>query len=447
MNAREIALKTLYRVNEEGAFLNAALDKSLESSGLKPVDKAFVSELVHGVVRWKLTLDYIIEKFSRMRMDKISPWILNILRLGIYQVIYIEKVPVFAACDESVKLARRYGHAGSGGFVNGILRNVVRSKDNIDYPDKTVDEVRHLSVKHSFPEWMVKRWLGRYGFEFTSGLLRASNEPADASVLVNVLKISKESLKKRLSREGISHRDGRYVKDALILEDAGSVSGIREFNEGWFQVQDESSMLVGYILAPEENEFVIDVCAAPGGKAVHIAQLMKNRGLVAARDIREQKVKLIRESADRLGIDIIRTEVRDALVPDEGLYGRADRVLVDAPCTGLGVIRKKPDIKWRRTEEQVEELSGLQRKMLDVCGRYVKKGGTLVYSTCTTEPEENTEVLNAFLAGNPGFSPVDFSDLLPAGIWKETAASGFIQLYPHIDGVDGFFIARLRRNF
>lgn len=447
MNPREVALKTLYRVNEEGAFLNAALDKSLEPSGLKPVDKAFVSELVHGVVRWKLTLDYIIEKFSRMRMDKISPWILNVLRLGIYQIIHTEKIPVFAACDESVKLARRYGHAGSGGFVNGILRNVVRSKDNIDYPDKTTDEVRHLSVKYSFPEWMVKRWLGRHSFGFTSELLKASNEPADTAVLVNVLKTSKELLKERLSREGISHRDGRYVKDALILEDAGSISGIKEFNEGWFQVQDESSMLVGYVLAPQENEFVIDVCAAPGGKAVHIAQLMKNRGVVAARDIHEQKVKLIRDSADRLGIDIIRTEVRDALVPDEELYGRADRVLVDAPCTGLGVIRKKPDIKWRRTGEQVEELSRLQKRMLDVCARYVKKGGTLVYSTCTTEPEENTEVLDAFLAENPGFSPVDFSGLLPAGIGKETAASGFIQLYPHIDGVDGFFIARLGRNF
>lgn len=445
MNPREIALKILYRLDVDQTYLNIALDNSLKNSYIKQLDRALTTELVYGVVRWKLTLDYIIGLFSKVKIRKISPWIINILRLGIYQIMFMDKVPVSAACNESVELARKYGHKATTGYVNGVLRNVARNKDSIQYPDINQDKVKYLSVKYSFPEWMVSMWLERYGYDFALELMDHSNKIPFVTVRVNTLKASRDSLKSLFVEAGIACRNGEYVNSAIVLDGTGSIAEMDTFKQGYFQVQDESSMLVAQILDPKQNEMVVDVCAAPGGKATHIAELMGNKGLVIARDIHKHKINLIEQSARRLGIDIIRAEVHDALNIDERLIGKADRVIVDAPCTGFGIIRRKPDIKWLRTEEQAREIVALQQKMLDISSMYLKTGGTLVYSTCTIEPAENVEIFESFLARHSEFMPVDFTELLPPKLQKQTAVNGHIQLYPNTDKIDGFFIAKARR--
>ncbi len=443
---RETALKVLYEINKSGAYSNIALNKYLEGGELSNLDKAFITELVYGTLKWRLSIDYIIDQFSSVKIKKLSPWILNILRLGVYQLVYMSKIPESAACNESVNLAKRYGHSASSRYVNAVLRNVARSRDKIGYPDKTSDLVAYLSIKYSHPDWMVKKWLERFGESFTEGLLRSNNDTAPLTVRVNTLKTSREELENSLRNEGFESVTAKYVDSALTINNPSSLARMEAFAKGLFQVQDESSMLVGKVLDPKPGEFVVDVCSAPGGKSTHIAELMENRGQVVARDIHEHKIKLINEAVQRLGIDIIKTEIFDASQQDKNLLGKADRVLVDAPCTGLGIIRRKPDIKWTRNTNDLNEIVKLQEKILSISSGYVKPGGVLVYSTCTIEPQENEELVKKFLKDNGDYYLEDISELIPDGLTKDTAKDGYIQLYPNIDGIDGFFISRMRRR-
>lgn len=443
---RETALKILYEVNKSGAYSNIALNKKLEDINLSNLDKAFITELVYGTLKWKLSIDYIIDQFSSVKIKKLSPWILNILRLGVYQLIYMSKIPESAACNESVNLARRYGHSASSRYVNAVLRNIARSRDKIEYPDKNKDISAYLSVKYSHPEWMVKDWLERYGESFTEELLMSNNETPHLTVRVNTLKIGTEELRTQLEKEGFDIQPAKYIENALVINNPSSITKMEAFVKGLFQVQDESSMLVAKVLDPKPNELAVDVCSAPGGKATHIAELMQNKGQVIARDIHEHKIKLIKDAALRLGIDIINAEIFDAQKEDVNLRGKADRVLVDAPCTGLGIIRRKPDIKWTRDVKDLEEIVKLQKKILYVASRYVKPGGVLVYSTCTIEPKENEELVRKFIKDNREFELEDISNLLPDGLKKDSAKEGYIQLYPNIDGIDGFFISRMRKR-
>lgn len=443
---REIALKIMYNINEKGAYSNVSVNKHLEAYELRDIDKAFITELVYGTEKWKLTLDWIIEQFSSIKLKKMSPWILNILRLGIYQLIYTDKVPESAAVNESVKLSKKYGHTASSGFVNAVLRNISRKRNEIRYPDKEKEPVRFLSVKYSHPQWLVQKWLGRYGYEFTESLLDSNNGVPVFTVRVNTLKTTREQLVQAFREAGMEAGNGAYVQEAVTVENPQSFAHLDAFRKGHFQVQDESSMLVARVLDPKPGELVMDVCSAPGGKSIHIAQLMGNQGTVIARDIHEHKIKLIKEAAERLGITIITTELFDATLTDDRYVDKADRVLVDAPCTGLGIIRRKPDIKWTRNVEDKKEIVRLQLKILSAASKYVKSGGVLVYSTCTIEPEENDELVKSFLKDNKGFEPVDISPVLPVGLVKPTAADGYIQLFPNIDKVDGFFITKMIRN-
>lgn len=444
--ARETALKILYEINKSGAYSNIALNKKLEDVKLSNIDKAFITELVYGTLKWQLSIDYIIEKFSSVKIKKLSPWILNILRLGVYQLLYMSKIPESAACNESVNLAKRYGHSASSRYVNAVLRNIARSKDKIEYPDKNKDLSAYLSVRYSHPEWMVKNWLKRFGESFTEELLKSNNETAPLTVRVNTLKTSREELRSQLEKDGFETRPAKYVENALIIDNPSSITKMEAFAKGLFQVQDESSMMVAQVLNPKPGDLVIDVCSAPGGKATHIAELMKNKGQVIARDVHEHKIKLIEEAALRLGIDIIKAEVYDAQKEDLKLTEKADCVLVDAPCTGFGIIRRKPDIKWTRMEKDLDEIVKLQENILDISSRYVKPGGVLVYSTCTIEPEENDELVKKFIQNNKQFELEDISEVLPSSVKKDTAKAGYIQLYPNIDGVDGFFISKLRKR-
>mgnify|MGYP003893504703 CR=1 FL=1 len=442
--ARETALKILYDVSENSAYSNIAVNKHLESRELREIDRAFATELAYGTVKWLIEIDYIIDKFSSVKTKKLSPWIKNILRLGIYQLLHTDKIPVSAACNTSVELAKRYGHQASSKFVNAVLRNISRSSKNIPYPDKS-DIVHYLSIVYSHPKELVDCWLKLFGAEFTESLLESNNQVPDFSVRVNTLKTNRKALIEALEQEGYKAAEGRYLEEAVILDNPSSITKLDAFQRGEFTVQDESSMLSSVVLEPAEGQLAIDVCSAPGGKATHIAQLMKNKGTVLARDIHPHKLKLIESNAARLGIDIIKTELMDAVKLDENLVGKADRVLVDAPCTGLGIIRKKPDIKYSRNLAEQKAIVELQRKILANAAKYVKPGGYLVYSTCTIMPEENLENLKAFLEENRDYRLVSFKEQLPENLKAETAQEGYIQLYPNINKTDGFFISKLVR--
>lgn len=443
---RETALKVLYEINNKGAYSNIALDKYLEASMFKVIDRGFVTELVYGVEKWLLQIDWIICRFSSIKLIKISPWILNILRMGIYQLLYMDKVPESAACNESVKLAGKYGNKGSTGFVNAVLRNIARNRGKIPRPDKSSSLLEYLSITYSHPEWMVERFLKLFGQELTESLLISNNALPEFTIRTNTLKTTREKLIEALARENVQAEPGHFYKDALIIKNPSSISKLVTFKEGLFQVQDESSMLAAAALDPKPGELVLDACSAPGGKATHIAQLMGNEGTILARDIHGHKIELINQSASRLGIEIIKTAIHDALVPDTELEGKADRVLLDAPCTGLGIIRRKPDIKWTRKSADLYEITSLQKKMIIAAGRSVKAGGVLVYSTCTILPEENTDIVKGFLDSNSDFEMDDLSYFIPEPLKSRIKEKGMLQLYNSCDGTDGFFISRLRKR-
>ena len=443
---REVALKTLYDINENGAYSNISLNKYLESIELRSIDKAFITDLVYGTIKWRLKIDWVIQQFSSVKLKKISPWIMCILRLGVYQLLYTDKIPESAACNESVNLAKKYGHASARGFVNAVLRNISKNRDKITYPDKDIEPIKYLSVMHSHPEWMVQEWLNAFGLEFTEGLLVANNGIPDFKIRTNTLKVTVEQLIVEFQESEIEVSRGKYIDEALVIKNPSSIIRLEAFKKGHFQVQDESSMLVSKVLDPKPGELVIDVCSAPGGKSTHIAQLMNNEGEVIARDIHEHKIKIINEASTRLGIDIIKTELFDATKTDEKYLEKADRVLVDAPCSGLGIIRRKPDIKWARNINDKKEIIELQYKILRAASKYLKLGGILVYSTCTIERLENEGLVERFLELNSEFELIDISSLIPDTLKKKSTFDGYIQLFPNIDDLDGFFMAKMIRR-
>lgn len=442
---RETALKILYDINENNAYSNISVNKHLESGKLREIDRAFVTDLVYGTVKWLLEIDYIISKYSSVKMKKLSPWIINILRLGIYQLLHTDKIPVSAACNTSVDLAKRYGHQASSRFVNAVLRNVAKNIDNLPYPDKA-NAADYFSIVYSHPKWMVEKWISLFGIEFTEALLKSNNEVPDFTIRVNTLKTVRNELIQALHKEGIKTRKWKYVEEAVVLENPSSITRLKAFKNGLFQVQDESSMLASRVLDPKEGELIIDVCSAPGGKATHMAQLMNNKGTIVARDVHPHKLMLIDNAAARLGIDIIKTENFDSSQLDEKMIGKADKVLVDVPCSGLGIIRKKPDIKYSKNLSEIDEIVGLQRKILYNAAQYLKVGGCLVYSTCTIAPEENMDNVLAFLSENNMFQLIGFEKLLPENLKISSSREGYIQLYPNINQTDGFFISKIIRE-
>lgn len=442
--AREEAVKILSKVLRQDAYSNVALKHALDTAELSRVDKALVTEIVNGTLKNLIRIDWIISQYAKTK--KLSPWTEDILRSGVYQIFYLDRVPDSAVCNESANLARKLDSEGSVKFVNGVLRNIARNRENIVYPDKGRSMVKYLSVMYSHPEWIVKKWLADYGLEFTEELLKADNETPKFSIRVNRLRAGKEELKKMLAEEEVEYEDGLYNEEALYIRGTSSIEDKPSFEKGLFQVQDESSMLVAHVVDPKPGELIIDVCSAPGGKTTHMAELMDNKGTIIARDIHVNKLKLVENSSSRLGIDIVRTEVFNAREKDAGLEAKADRVLVDAPCSGLGVVRRKPDLRWKKQPDNFVELSRIQLEILSIAGSYVKPGGVLVYSTCTINRGENLGIVERFLKKNQAFEPEDISAYLPEKLRGDTAHKGYLELYPNVHGTDGFFIARLKRK-
>ncbi|MEW6227413.1 MAG: 16S rRNA (cytosine(967)-C(5))-methyltransferase RsmB [Bacillota bacterium] len=447
--AREAALLALLEIDEQGAYAAIARDRALASAGLSERDRALATELIYGVTKYRKTLDHIIGTFASRPVAQMDPPARNVLRLGAYQVFYLTHVPPPAAVSESVKLARVRGHEGMAAFVNAVLRAMVRDPGKVRFPDAATEPVAHVAVKYSHPEWMVSRWIERFGLEEAMRLCDANNERPPVTIRLNVLKVTQAQVMDSLAAAGIAARPSRYVPEAIEVQDGADLFLHPLYRDGAFFVQDTSSMLVAYVLDPEPGDTVLDLAAAPGGKATHMAERMGDRGTVVAVDIHEHRTRLVEQNADRLGLRSIKAVCADATkLPPAVTCVSFDKVLVDAPCSGTGVLRRRPDLRWHRQPKDLEELVPLQVSLLSSGAERVKPGGAIVYSTCSIEPEENSLIIKDFLKGHEDFSPDPALPYLPdtfSSVFPRTGLP-FVETLPHIHGMDGFFIARLIRS-
>ncbi|NLJ41423.1 MAG: 16S rRNA (cytosine(967)-C(5))-methyltransferase RsmB [Clostridiales bacterium] len=441
---RYTALKILREVNEKGSYINIALKKHLERGGLDNRDASFVSRLVYGTLENQEAIDKIIKDFVGKK--NMNPWIKNIIRLGSYQILFMERVPDSAACNESVNLCMKIGLGSLKGFVNGVLRNISRKKGSLKILSDDSTDMEALSARHGFPLWLTRMWGMEYGQESAQAIVKASHDPGWITIRINTRRTYKEELVEKLKESGVVVQDGHYCENALRIHGIGNIGQNQMFRKGLFTVQGESSILVCRALDPKPGERIMDVCSAPGGKALYIAELMDMMGKVYAFDIHQHRVDLIKVNKNRLGAAIISEGMKDARIFDPGFEGKMDRILIDAPCTGWGIIHKKPDIKLRIKEENLNSLYDLQWEILKTCSRYVKEGGIMVYSTCTINPVENHGIIDRFLIEHPEFALEDLGNMLPNGLKQAAIKGGMIQLIPGRDMIDGFFIARLRRN-
>lgn len=426
---REIALKILYKIDKEKAYSNIALNEEIKENRKKLEEKdiGLISEIIYGVTSWRLTIDEIIKKYSKIKIKKISPWILNILRMGIYQIIFLDKIPKSAAVNESVNLAKRYGHSSSSNFVNAILRKVEKS----DYKEffQIDDNIEKISKTTSMPIWIIEELLKNNNIETVEQICKNSNLKPKITIRINNLKTNKKEIEQKLKGKNIEYKETEY-EDFLILEKIKNVENLDLFKEGLFTIQDISAGQTAKILNPQKGEYILDACAAPGGKTTYMAEIMENEGQILAWDIYEHRTKLIEENAKRLGIEIIKTEVKDASIYNEKLKEKFDKILLDVPCLGIGVIKRKPDIKWQRNIEDIKKITNIQVKILENCSRYLKKGGELVYSTCSILKQENENTIFNFLKENDTFDIVENSmtNILPD------------------NEKDGFFICKLKKK-
>ena len=436
---RKLALEALYKIDKEEAYSNIVLDELLNKNRnvLSNKDINFISELVYGVTTWKLTLDTIIQKYSKIKIKKISPWVINILRMGAYQIVFLDKVPKSAAVNESVNLCKKYG-GKSVGFVNAILRKVEKS----DYLElfEIKNDIEKISKTTSMPEWIVRELNKEFDPEKVNEICENSNLKPKITIRINNLKITKNELKKSLQSKEIEVEDG-IIEDFLYLKNVKNITNLDEYKKGLFTMQDESAGLTALVLNPKEGESILDCCSAPGGKTTYIAELMNNNGNIKAWDLYKHRLDKVQENSKRLGIDIIKTEENDATVLKEEYIEKFDKILIDAPCLGLGVIKRKPDIKWQRKFEDVEEISKIQEKILNTCSKYLKKGGILVYSTCSIIQSENDKIVEKFLKSE-NFELEEINNINIENLENKITKKGIIKLYPS-ENMDGFFISKL----
>ncbi|WP_156417449.1 16S rRNA (cytosine(967)-C(5))-methyltransferase RsmB [Paenibacillus etheri] len=445
-SARDIALDILVKVEQQGAYSNLLLNSSLQKSALSREDAGLVTELVYGTISRMNTLDYVLEEFVSKGIAKLQPWVRNLLCLSLYQIMYLDRIPSHAAVNEAVNIAKKKGHQGISGMVNGVLRSVLRAGDLPVIPDG-LSPAKRISIQYSHPLWLVKRWITEYGADTAESICAANNEPPAVSVRVNTTMISREALLSQMIEQGLQASASEVSPYGIVVKGGGNLALSSWYRDGYLSVQDESSMLVAEAVAPEPGMKVLDCCAAPGGKTAHMGELMKDEGSIFANDLHPHKAKLISDQAARLGLDSVVTGSADALELEHTLEHQSfDRILLDAPCSGLGVIRRKPDLKWRKQPEDVASVASLQGQLLQSVSKLLKPGGVLVYSTCTTEQTENSEVVAAFLKQNPDFTSITFTSPLWDRMEGTALAEGEgIQLLPHHYGSDGFYISMLQR--
>lgn len=437
-SAREVALRLLMQVHENKAFSNILLNNEFSKSDILDVDKTFVTQLVYGVISNKMAIDYIIKKSSKIRFNKISVPILNILRLGIFQIYYLDKVPASATCNEAVKLAKKYGHVASANFVNAVLRNATRN-EKVSFFSEIHDPLEYLSVYYSYPRWIIDIWVKQFGEEGTKRLLEANEKVEYNCVRVNLLRTSREEMLNVFDESKIGK-----LSDTFYVKDVKNIINSNEFKNGLVTLQDEAPALVAHLLNAKEGNEILDICAAPGGKTTHVACLTKDNAKIIATDIYPNRVKLIEDTAKRLGIKSIKTKIMDATVFNSEFVDKFDRIIADVPCSGLGVIRKKPDIKFNIKEEDIKNINEIQKRILVNAGKYLRVNGILVYSTCTNIFKENEDTINWFLKENKNFKLVTYETLIPDE-WKSGLKDGMLSLLPSKHKCDGFFICCLTK--
>ena len=439
MSARETALRVRVTCRTNGAWADAALKAQLSRDGLRGPDAALCSRIVYGVLQNRMLLDFYIGAYCSQKVDHLQPPLADILRMGAYQILYLDKVPDSAAVNESVNLARVFKRAQAAGLVNAVLRKISRNKADLPaVPDQ--DAERYLSIKYSHPKWLVKRLLAILGREEAEAFLAANNAVAPLTVQVNPLRTTAAALTAELEAAGVTVKPHAWVPDCLELSGTGDLTALETFREGKFLVQDPAARLVSLIADIRPGQRVLDVCAAPGGKSFSAAFAMEDKGEIISCDLHENKLKRIADSMERLGITCVKTRAADGRDRKAEWVKSFDTVLVDAPCSGLGIIRKKPDTRYKKADD-LFALPVIQAAILDNAAAYVRPGGVLVYSTCTILPEENEAQITAFLAEHPEFSLEAFSLPQPAG---ET--DGQLTLWPQRHGTDGFYICRMKRH-
>ncbi|HET7579615.1 MAG TPA: 16S rRNA (cytosine(967)-C(5))-methyltransferase RsmB [Bacillales bacterium] len=440
--AREAALDLLVKIEKNEAYSNLLMNKAIEANHFDPKDTALFTRLVYGTVQRRNTLDFYLDTFLKKSPEQ---WVRVLLRLAVYQMAYLDRVPDRAVLHESVEIAKRRGHKGIAGLVNGVLRSIQRQ--GLPNPSDTENSLDQLAVETSHPAWLLEQWLSEYDRETVLNICEANNTLPSVTVRTNTVKITRDQLLEKLEDEGIEAVPGTLAPEAIRVE-KGAVQHTKCFQDGLFTIQDESSMLAAHALDVQEGMNVLDGCAAPGGKTTHIAQLMDNTGSVTALDLHKHKVKLIEQQANRLGLTNVTAEALDSRKAEERFPEEAfDRILVDAPCSGFGVIRRKPDIKWGKTSADIERLTMVQTDILEALAKLLKPGGKLVYSTCTIEKKENEGIVAAFLKRHPHFSlDQTLSNCLPESAASHIKEEGQLQILPQDFGTDGFYIAKLQRK-
>ena len=440
MKAREIAFKILCDIEENNNYSNIAINKHFKNLRISNQDRGLATEIVYGVVENKYYLDYVINKLSKINTQKLSICVKILLRMGIYQIAFLNSISDYAAVNETVNLVKKYDRKSSG-FVNAILRNIIRNKEEILNVDIENDDIMYLSTKYSYSPWMIKNFINSFGKDFTEDLIEANNEKPSIYLRTNTLKITRDELIEKLKESGLKAYKVSIVDEAIRVENLKDIENNELFKQGLFTIQDISSMIASRVLNPKEKSNALDVCSAPGGKTTHIATLMKNTGKVISRDVFDHKLKLINNTVNRLGLTNVEVQNFDASILDENSIDKFDYVLADVPCSGLGIIRRKPEIKYK-SKSEIKDLPALQKKILENASKYVKVGGSLLYSTCTILDSENIEVINNFLKENDNFELVPIDEV---NVDLKKKKKGYLKIYPNIHGMDGFFIAKLKR--
>ena len=440
-NARELALQTLTDILIDGAYSNHALSEQIEKNELTVQDKNFMTELVYGTLQHEQLLNFYVTPFFN---GKVKAWVRILIQMTLYQMLFLDSVPEHAAISEAVKIAKKRGGQFNGKLVNAILREMTRTP--LPSLDTIKDEAERLAVETSHPLWLIKLWSKQFGWEKTIQMARANNERVNVTIRVNGVRGTREELKQKLESEGITCEYGNLSQDALVIL-KGNVIKTKAFEQGWFDVQDESSMLVARALKPKHHSKVLDTCSAPGGKTTHVAELMRQTGTVYAHDVYEHKIKLIEDNVKRLGLTNVVATLQDATTLNERYESDSfDAVLVDAPCSGLGILRRHPEVKITKQPSDLDEIMMIQKKILNTVAPLVKVGGTLVYSTCTVNRKENDKMVEQFLAQHPEYElDATLVNRLPEVLHEQTK-NGMVQLFPGDYQTDGFFIACLKRQ-
>jgi len=438
---RGLAIKILNRVDRTDAYLDKLLDIEIKNSELNSKDKALLFEIVHGVIRWLGRIDWILNGFYKGQFSKCIPNVKNSMRVALYQILFLDRVPDHAAVYESVEFVKKLQGEKSANLTNAVLRNIIRNRKGIRYPNKEEDEVSYLSAYYSHPTWMVKRWIARFGSEATEKLLIANNQKPSHTIRVNKLKTNVDNLKSLLKSVDLGFKEGNFNKEYLQLSSLTNITNWEYFQKGFFSIQDESTGFSCKVLDPKPGMKILDLCAAPGGKTAFLADMMENKGEIVALDKFESRLEVFKKNISRLGITNVRSIVADSLEFNENNF---DGILVDAPCSGLGTLTKKPDIKWKKDFGDIRKINKVQLALLNKAGQLVKNGGTIVYSTCTTEPEENINIVEKFLESNENFEFVKLDNQCVPDVLDE---NGCVQTLPHKHKIDGAFVAKLIRKF